>query len=371
MPAEILLAAVCAAALAYPFALYPLILRTLPRLEPPVADLPAGPLYHGIDVIFSARDESLSLPATLARLAEIKARWPSIRIRIHDDGSRDGTRDLLVAAGAWLEVSTSERPMGKVAALNRLAAASRADLLILMDANSLPAPDSIGRFDTCFRDPRIGAVGAVLTPQGEKGKSVAARYWRLEERIKRLESLTGSTMGCDGGLWAIRRDLMPVIEPGACDDFRASLEPLLRGYRVVSSPEIGVSEAADPDSACWTRMRRIGSGAWHVHRAIRPRLMALGPVDRFKYVSHKLLRWFSGLWLAGLVLSLVAFAWRTGFCAEVVILAAVGTALLVTARPLRRLRVGLTGLVAVTVGVARAMAGGAELVWRPSRDAAR
>ena len=52
------------------------------------------------------------------------------------------------------------------------------------------------------------------------------------------------------------------------------------------------------------RKIRIACQAFNVHRLLWPQNPPAGALDRYKYVSHKLLRWFSIYTLAGAVLCL-------------------------------------------------------------------
>ena len=243
---------------------------------------------------------------------------------------------------------------------------SRAEVLLLMDANTLPHDDAPERLLAWFADPRIGAVAAHLRPRGASGGALAARYWRAEERLKRLETATGSTIGCDGGLWAIRRALYPAMGAEESDDFRASLEPLLRGYRVISAPDARAEEIGDGDNAGWTRRVRIACGAWHADRAVAARLRGLSRLDRFKYISHKRLRWFSGLWLTGAAVS--GGVWLAGLAPDLAAVALLLPPLALLIGPSWRLG---ASLVAVTAGIALAMLGGRQAAWAPARKLTR
>ena len=96
---------------------------------------------------------------------------------------------------------------------------------------------------------------------------------------------------------------------------------------------------------------RIACGAWHADRAIAARMDGLGPLDRFKYLSHKRMRWFSGLWLAGAAASGTAWLHTHGMAQT----AAPALALLLALCPPAR-RIAL-GMLATTAGVALAMLG--------------
>ncbi len=80
----------------------------------------------------------------------------------------------------------------------RLVASTDADIVLFMDANVLVDPATIRTFERYFARPDIGSVAGTLKyiNEGESEvASVGGLYWRIEEKIKQLETATGSTMG--------------------------------------------------------------------------------------------------------------------------------------------------------------------------------
>lgn len=358
------LLAVSAFLLAYPFTLYPLLLAMLPKAAPPRL---GNSFPKRAALLFAARDEAQALPMTLRALARAQMTWPGLRILAWDDGSQDETGRILRAARPLVATVHADRPVGKAEGLRRLIDASDADILILMDANVRFTPETLRHLVAPFAAPEVGAVGGRLIPSGS-GSAVGRAYWRLEETVKRLETRSGSTIGCDGALWAIRRSLYPRFGQAASDDFRPSMEALLAGYRVVSQPLAVVHEDAVADRHGFERAARIACGAWHAHRQIRHRLGALRPLDRFKYVSHKLVRWFAGLWLvlAG-ISALGLLAWHGSGLFALALAAAGWLAMLAELPGVTALRRVCEGFLGTTWGVLRAMRGRAQPHWTPVR----
>ncbi len=350
--------------LVYPFAIYPLLLRLLPSAPLPRMD---GPVPRRVALLFAARDEAADLPHTLRMLSDVRMHWPDLQILAWEDASRDTTGRLLRGARSLVRARHADQPVGKAEGLRRLIDETDAEILVLMDANVRFRGDTLRRLVAPFADPSIGAVAARLIPGGADA-AVGRSYWRLEEYIKRQETRSGSMIGCDGALWAIRRDLYPRFGTAASDDFRPSMEALLSGRRVVSVPQVEVREAAVPDRHGFARAARVACGAWHAHGQIRRRLHLLSPLDRFKYVSHKLLRWFSGLWLVSGGAAALGLAAVHGVFVPAVILIAVGALGAALGLPvvsaLWRIAQGFLG---TTWGVLRAMRGGTRVHWTPVR----
>ncbi len=354
-------------ALVYPFLIYPLVLRLLPKCSP---EPRTGPIPRRAALLIAARNERAVLPDLLRRVQALRGSWPGLQVLIWQDGSTDGSRAILQGWPAGITVLHSPKPVGKAAGLRQLlnAVDPSVDLLVFMDANTEAAPQALGHLRMVFADPNIGAAAARSISTGPK-TGLARRYWALEEHIKRLESATGSTMGCDGAFWAIRRDLYSPAQGAECDDFVPSMRVLQLGYRVVSAANAAVSEPAISDAHAPARAVRIAAGAWHSHRRLWPGLRTMSRLDRFKYLSHKLMRWFAGLWLAMAATSAAAILVLADQAALLLSVMALGALAGLLRLPIWRgvLRIGW-GFLATTLGVIRAQFGYGARHWNTVRD---
>jgi chlorobactene glucosyltransferase len=117
------------------------------RRTPTIASInPAtsGPL---VSVIVPARDEAKRIAPLLASLGA--QRYPSLEVLIVDDGSTDGTADLVRSAGPRITlVSAPPRPggwVGKSWAVHTGAARARGELLLFLDADVRLDPDCLGK----------------------------------------------------------------------------------------------------------------------------------------------------------------------------------------------------------------------------------
>jgi cellulose synthase/poly-beta-1,6-N-acetylglucosamine synthase-like glycosyltransferase len=155
--------------------------------------------------------------------------------------------------------------------------------------------DTIPNLLRRFQDPEVGCVTGKLayieagsTPTAAAG----SLYWRIDQRIKELESRTGSVMGASGAIFAVRRSLHRPPPADIIEDMYVSLSVLCDGHRVVLAPDaVGYEEMVSRPAEEFRRRIRIACQAVNVHRLLRPRIAALSALDRYKYVSHKVLRW--------------------------------------------------------------------------------
>ena len=357
--------------LVYPFLVYPLLLRVFPKgsgVEPVETDGPK----QTFALLLCARNEADVLPATLARLRMVKAGWPELDIIAYDDASTDATNTMLQGASAFLTPLGGKTQRGKAAGIRRMLEVCTADVVLFMDANVLVMAQDMLRFKTHFADPTVGAVGCRLlyaVREDSTSAKVGGAYWKLEEKIKGLETATGSMMGCDGALWGMRRAIYPIFDGAESDDFRPSMQAIFEGYRVVSAPDIRGVEVLD--QSVWREFRRkirVSCGAWHAHRTMRPQLARMGVINKLKYLSHKWLRWFSAVWLGlTLVFAGVLAAAASGLVIYgAMLLLGLGLAAL-KVRPFAQCAQIALAMVATLWGVVIASRGHRRETWSPAR----
>jgi cellulose synthase/poly-beta-1,6-N-acetylglucosamine synthase-like glycosyltransferase len=226
-------------------------------------------------------------------------------------------------------------------------------------------PDCLRDLRRHFEDPRIGCVCGNLTyVNGEASVTAASGslYWRFEEAVKRLEAQTGSTIGADGSIFAMRRLLRRPPPDHIIDDMYVSLMVLVDGYRVVQVSDVrAYEESVTSAHEEFGRKVRIACQAFNVHRLLRPYLSRLDGWTRYKYVSHKLIRWLSIYFLAASALAFLAALVSAGHA---------GLALLLTALAAFAAMLGLKWSIkpfAQILGVLAALTGAGLGVWRSVR----
>ena len=119
-----------------------------------------------VGVLIAAYNEAAALPATLrALLAQTE---PPEQIVVADDGSDDDTAAVLKAefGDRYPSLRLLRLPHhGKAAALNSALLAVDTDVVVTMDADTLPEPDAISAMRNAFgADAALVVAGGVLTP---------------------------------------------------------------------------------------------------------------------------------------------------------------------------------------------------------------
>jgi cellulose synthase/poly-beta-1,6-N-acetylglucosamine synthase-like glycosyltransferase len=368
------------AAALHPFVTYPLSLRLIAwRGRRPIRQ---GKPPARVALCVCAYNEAAVIEAKIHNMLAQRERVPGLELFVHIDASADATAEIAHRCGGGVHVVESAARLGKTHGMNTLVAMTSADIVVFTDANVEFAPDAVAELVAPFADPEVGCVCGELRYReaGASGTAAAGSlYWRLEEGIKRLESETGSIMGADGSIFAIRRSLHAPPPADLIDDMYVSLSVLLAGSRIVRAPSaVAYEPAVSRSGEEFRRKIRIACQAFNVHRALWPRLRRMPALDLYKYVSHKLLRWITILPLAlGGILVAMAAALALAQAGEPLLLAAAaivaagGACAMLLARGgmLATCREILTAFVATGIGVQRSLSGQRFQTWEPPSSA--
>ncbi len=373
-----LVALLAGIAFLHPYISYPLSLRLM-RARP-VRRVAAGDSIAprpSATLLFSAYNEERALKPKLANLEAIKAFHPDLEILAYSDMSTDGTLALLESRPDLLRVIPTRERTGKAMGMRRMVAEAKGEICIFTDANVMLEPESVGTLLDYFRDSEIGGVSGTLHYVNDADgttASVGGLYWRLEEKIKALESRCGSIMGADGAIFATRRALYPEVPPHLLDDMIVSMSVLFHGKRLISADDVIAYErnTTDPKDE-FRRKRRIACRSYASWRHLAPQIKQhFSLADRYKFFSHKLLRWFGAplAILSGSTLSLAL--WLDG---QTVLLGALwGSATLVALGAAAGLKpcAVLMGIVAAIgaafLGVIDALRGKTYQTWSPAKS---
>ena len=366
-----LVAGVALALFVYPYAIYPFLLRTLKRK--PVAAAPADFL---VSLLFCAYNEVEALPEKIENLRRLKERKPGLEILVYDDNSSDGSSELLANAADIVTVIRGEGRNGKAAGMKRLAALASGEILVFTDANVILAPDVIESLLPYYADTGVGGVCGTLRYSSDPSSTTAeigSLYWRLDEHLRSHESATGDVMGADGSIFSVRKSLYPSFPDTVLDDFTVSMSVIFAGKRLIKAPDVVAYEKSVSHRDEEVRRKvRIGARAFHTHLHLRGQLRRMSPLNRFKYMSRKLWRWFGGLFLAvGAVFAMAAIAMASPAVAAGLV--ATGCLLLAISLRVRKgilakLSEILISTFATLIGVLQGMRGRTVTTWSPAKS---
>ena len=368
----------CLVVALHPFATYPLSLLAVRALRGETRSVPAeagGRLTFA--VCMCAYNEERVIERKILNLLALRERDPDLKILVYVDASADRTAEILRRYDTIIDLHVAAERHGKTHGMNLLSARANADILVFTDANVMLDPECIDDLRRHFADPRIGCVCGNLTYTNADSSVTAASgslYWRFEEALKRLESQTGSMMGADGSIFAMRRTLRHAPPDHIIDDMYVSLMTLVDGHRVIQARNVRAYEESVSDAAEeFGRKVRIACQAFNVHRLIRARLRSTDALTRYKYVSHKLIRWLSIYFLAASALAFLAALISAGYAVAaliVVVLAALGAALgyVWAVKPFAQIVDVLLALSGAGLGVWRSLRGERFQTWTPANS---
>jgi cellulose synthase/poly-beta-1,6-N-acetylglucosamine synthase-like glycosyltransferase len=313
---------VSVAAVVYVYAGYPLLLRALAGRR--AVSGPVRQEFPPVTLIVSVFNEEGCIRVKLENCLALDYPADRLEVIVVSDASTDGT-DAIVAGFAAHGIRLLRMPErgGKTVGLNAAVAQARGDVVVFSDANAMYRPDAIQALVAPLADAGVGAVigeSGYVEPDSDAGRSESL-YWRYETAIKRLESLSGSVVGGDGAIYAVRRSLYLPMTADALSDFVNPLQVVRSGYRCVYEPAASSREetAAGFDKE-FRRKVRIVNRAW---RALMTMKDLMNPLryGRFAWqlVSHKLLRWLvPGFLLMAFVANLGLVGQRTVYDAALI-----------------------------------------------------
>jgi cellulose synthase/poly-beta-1,6-N-acetylglucosamine synthase-like glycosyltransferase len=355
----------------HPFVTYPLSLMLLPPRRSSATPAPA----ETFAICFCAYNEEQVIDAKMQNLLALTAGRSDVEILAYVDAATDRTASLLQPYADRIRLHVSDTRHGKSHGMNLLVGMTKASIVIFTDANVMLDPAALNHLPAAFADPEVGCVCGHLIYSNADASATAASgslYWRLEEAIKEMEARTGSVMGADGSIFAIRRALHRPVPDDIIDDMYLSFSILCEGYRITRASDVKAYEASATTAADEMRRKmRIACQAFNVHRLLWPRIRLLGTLDRYKYVSHKLMRWFSIYMLAGSGLCLALAGAFAGHGVAVAAIVALGTAGLLAGwiwhvRPFEQVADILSALAATGVGVWLSIRGHRFQTWNPA-----
>lgn len=195
------------------------------------------PVTEPVSVIVPAYNERETITATVSSLA--KSDHP-IEVIVVDDGSTDGTGDLVEAMGLPQVRLIRQENAGKPAALNAGLAAARYEIVVMLDGDTIFEPETVRTLVQPFADPEIGAVAGNAKVANRRG--LVARWQHIEyvhgfNIDRRVFDLWRCMPTVPGAIGAFRRRAVLAIG-GVSDDTLAEDTDLTMalwrgGWRVV------------------------------------------------------------------------------------------------------------------------------------------
>ena len=278
----------------YSYLGYPAWLWLRSRWSPrPVRRGLAAPAVSAVMVV---RNEEAVIARKLENLLTLDYSQAKLDVVVVSDGSSDRTPAIVADYARDPRVRTLMKPVsqGKAAGLNDAIKLATGEVLLFTDARQHIESGALRLLIENFADPDIGAASGELTlgdpTSGETGKGMGL-YWRMEKKIRELESASGSVAGATGAIYCARRKLLdPLPEGTILDDVLLPMQVVRKGFRVIFDSRARAWDSPDlGEGREFSRKVRTLSGNYQLLQ-LAPWLLSSQNEIRFEFVGHKLSR---------------------------------------------------------------------------------
>ncbi|MGI9420322.1 MAG: glycosyltransferase [Geminicoccaceae bacterium] len=332
----------------------------------------AAPEELRFAICLCAYNEEAVIQQKIENMLALRQAAGQLDILIYVDAASDYTAEIAATYEPEITLIASEERHGKPWGMNRLVSLTNADIVLFTDANVMVDETAIAHLRRYFADPEIGCVTSHLsyTNPGDTATSkVGSFYWRLDEWTKGLETETGSAMGADGSLFAIRRKLHRPTPDHLIDDLFVSMSILCKGYRLIRGADVNAYESHTTIARDeFKRKVRIACQCMGVHRALWPELKNLSAWDLYKFIGHRLIRWIGGYFLLASAVFFALALWAAfGVWVMLGMIAALAAVMLIGSfagvRLIEQLNNILLAFAGNTLGVWRSYLGEPVVTW--------
>jgi cellulose synthase/poly-beta-1,6-N-acetylglucosamine synthase-like glycosyltransferase len=279
------------AALVWTHVAYPAFAALLARVVPrAVLEAEIEPT---VCVIIAAYNEEPVIARRIQNLLELDYPREKLTIVVTSDASSDRTEEIALQ---YPEVRVVSNPRGgKVAAQNSAVRQTESELLAFSDANATWSPDALRKLVRAFADDDVAYVCGQLRILDADGSNREGVYWRYEMIVRAAESQLGSVTGGNGSIYAVRRSDYVEVDPRFGHDLSLPYLMVQRGRRAVYERGAHAWEKPTPSNETeYRRKVRMFEHCWLI--VLRGKMLRrLGPLYWLEVVSHRQLRYGSGI----------------------------------------------------------------------------
>jgi len=239
-----------------------------------------------VTVIVPAYNEAAGVAKTVRSVYD--SAYPYLEIIVVDDGSTDGTAHEVEALGLAGVRVISQPNRGKAAAIQAGIDDAQADVIVLLDGDTIFERDTIHRLVQPFADPGIGAV-AGNAKVGNR-RSLLGRWQHIEYVIgfnldRRLYDLLGCMPTVPGAVGAFRRralaDAGGITADTLAEDTDLTMAVIRAGWRIVYEEDARAwTEAPATLGELWRQRYRWCYGTLQAVWKHRRALVSRGPAGR-------------------------------------------------------------------------------------------
>ncbi len=258
-----------------------------------------------VSILIAAYNEQFIIKEKIISIINSDFPTDKIEIIIVSDCSTDNTNQIiseLAEVFPFIKTHILNNRTGKAGAVNKLVDFAKNEFLIITDANIIFSNNTIFNLVKHFKNDKIGLVDSNMVNIGVQKSGISLQektYISTEVNFKHAESkIWGKLMGPFGGCFAIRKSLFsPIPKNFLVDDFFVCMNILKNEFHSINDLEAIVFENVSNELLEeFRRKRRISKGnfinLFHFRNLLNP-FKQLG----FIFISHKVLRWLTPLFL--------------------------------------------------------------------------
>lgn len=213
-------------------------------------------------VLVPAFNEAVGIGAAIRSLCAQD--YPGLQVVVIDDGSTDGTAEVVRGLGLPQVRVIEQANAGKAAALTTGIRATTAPVVVMVDGDTVFAADALRWLVQPLRDPSVGAVSG-NTKVGNR-RRLLGRWQHLEYVIgfnldRRAYDLLRCMPTVPGAIGAFRREALDAVggvpDDTLAEDTDLTMSIVRRGWHVVYEERAhALTEAPDSLGALWKQRYR-------------------------------------------------------------------------------------------------------------------
>jgi cellulose synthase/poly-beta-1,6-N-acetylglucosamine synthase-like glycosyltransferase len=210
-----------------------------------------------VSIVVPAFNEAVGIERTVRSLAG--SEYPTLEIIVVDDGSTDGTAEIVERLELPNVTVLRQANSGKPAALNRGIEKSEHDVVVMVDADTIFEPTTVRHLVQAFRSPDVGAVSGNTKVGNRRG--LLGRWQHIEYVMgfnldRRLFDVLQCMPTVPGAIGAFRRralvDVGGVSSETLAEDTDLTIAIGRAGWRVVY----------EENARAWTEAPATMRGLW-------------------------------------------------------------------------------------------------------------
>jgi cellulose synthase/poly-beta-1,6-N-acetylglucosamine synthase-like glycosyltransferase/peptidoglycan/xylan/chitin deacetylase (PgdA/CDA1 family) len=224
---------------------------------------PPGPIFRPpVSIVVPAFNEASGIERAVRSL--VSSSYPEFELIVVDDGSTDGTCELVERLGLPGVEVLRQANGGKPAALNRGLAAASHEIVVMVDADTVFEPETLGKLVQPLADPKVGAVSG-NTKVGNR-RSLLGTWQHIEYVMgfnldRRLYDVLQCMPTVPGAIGAFRRRALDEIggisDATLAEDTDVTIGLGRAGWRVVYAEDACAwTEAPGSLRALWRQRYR-------------------------------------------------------------------------------------------------------------------